>query len=66
MAISICTGEDKGHFDPATLYEDRFNRAWAGLIFDRLIELDGDNETYRPGLAEQWEVSSDGTVYRFT
>jgi peptide/nickel transport system substrate-binding protein len=36
----------------------------AGPIYNRLIEL-GSDGTYRPDLAERWEISPDGKVYTF-
>ena len=35
-------------------------------IFDALIEPDTEGSGLRPGLAESWEISDDGTVYDFT
>lgn len=35
-------------------------------IFDALIEPDTEGSGLRPGLAESWEISEDGTVYDFT
>lgn len=35
-------------------------------IFDALIEPDTEGSGLRPGLAESWEVSEDGTVYTLT
>jgi dipeptide transport system substrate-binding protein len=38
----------------------------AGLpIFDRLVEFVPGTTTVRPGLAESWDISPDGTVYTF-
>jgi peptide/nickel transport system substrate-binding protein len=34
-------------------------------IFDALIEPDTEGSGLRPGLAESWEISDDGTVYDF-
>lgn len=35
-------------------------------IFDALIEPDSEGSGLRPGLAESWEISGDGTVYTLT
>ncbi|MEO5757230.1 MAG: ABC transporter substrate-binding protein [Mesorhizobium sp.] len=37
----------------------------AALIYDRLVEQDIVDQTYRPHLAEAWETSQDGLIWTF-
>src|SRR5690606_13767307 len=50
--------------DPHQVTDYNSNRAAQG-IFDRLIEFKDESTELEPGLAERWEVSDDGLVYRF-
>jgi peptide/nickel transport system substrate-binding protein len=55
---------DADRYDPA-----RTSATAAGeaifLLSDTLVSMDWDQRTIRPGLAESWTVSEDGTTYTF-
>ncbi len=42
---------------------DRITYLMTGAIFDRLVVYEDDE--FKPGLAESWEISEDGTEYTF-
>jgi peptide/nickel transport system substrate-binding protein len=58
------TGDDPDILDPQV-------SAWNGTsslannIFDTLVSVNADGNTYQPGLAESWEINADATQFTF-
>ncbi|MCO5381399.1 MAG: ABC transporter substrate-binding protein [Methanosarcina barkeri] len=57
------SGEDYGYPQPFTIYPRGPGSSKVGMIFDSLLER--DEIGIIPWLAENWNVSSDGTEYTF-
>ncbi|MDR7667152.1 ABC transporter substrate-binding protein [Methanosarcina sp. Z-7115] len=57
------SGEDCGYPQPFTIYPGGPGSSKVGMIFDSLLER--DEIGIIPWLAENWNVSSDGTEYTF-
>ena len=62
--IVIANGVEPETLDPHTLTGQPDGRI-AAAIFEGLTRLDPTNALAVPGLAERWDISSDGIVYTF-
>lgn len=60
--ITVATFYRPNSFDPA-LSKSGTDYVYQYLIYDRLINLDPENGEPVPGLAESWQVGSDGLTY---
>ena len=48
------------------LADDHTSLAVIELLFDRLLTIDPQTGSLRPGLASSWQVSADGLIITFT
>ncbi|MCD6031349.1 MAG: ABC-type dipeptide transport system, periplasmic component [Thermomicrobiales bacterium] len=64
-AIVFGVGTDIDELDPRTT-DTQEGYIVASNVYDCLVLYDLGATTIRPGLAESWEISEDGTVYTFT
>ncbi|MBA3416608.1 MAG: ABC transporter substrate-binding protein [Chloroflexia bacterium] len=63
-ALLFGAGADLDHVDPRQINTQEAYNACAN-IYDCLVLYDLGGTTIRPGLAESWEISEDGTTYTF-
>ncbi len=64
-AITVTYKDDIATLDPAIGY-DWQNFSMIKAIFDGLMDYEPGTATLRPGLAQSYEISPDGTVFTFT
>ncbi|HEU4409128.1 MAG TPA: ABC transporter substrate-binding protein [Polyangiaceae bacterium] len=62
--LRLATLSDLRTLDPAVAF-DEVSSPLLGLIFATLVEPDAEGRGFVPGLAEAWEASPDGRLYRF-
>ncbi len=62
--ITIVNNVEPESLDPAIIVAQADMRVVEGL-FDGLTRLDPKDASAIPGLAERWDISSDGTIYTF-
>ncbi len=62
--ITIINNIEPESLDPAIIVAQADMRVVEGL-FDGLTRLDPKDASAIPGLAERWDISSDGTIYTF-
>ncbi|WP_375740691.1 ABC transporter substrate-binding protein [Pseudomonas boanensis] len=63
--LSVCTEASPEGFDVVQYNSLTTTNASADVLMNRLVEFDAERGQLVPGLAERWEVSSDGLVYSF-
>ncbi|KQT47607.1 peptide ABC transporter substrate-binding protein [Aureimonas sp. Leaf454] len=63
-SITVTYKDDIATLDPAIGY-DWQNFSMIKAIFDGLMDYEPGTATLRPGLAESYEISADGTVFTF-
>ncbi len=63
-SIIFAAGTDVDELDPRTI-DTQEGYIVCANIYDCLVLYDLGATTIRPGLAESWEISEDGTVYTF-
>lgn len=63
--LTVCTEANPEGFDVVRYNSLITTNASADVLFDRLVEFDSVAGKVIPGLAERWEVSSDGLSYTF-
>lgn len=62
--LRLATLSDMRTLDPAVAF-DEVSSPLLGLVFATLLEPAAEGSGFVPGLAEAWEVSPDGKLYRF-
>lgn len=62
--LRVATGEDFDSIDPHR-GQGLTHTTWIPLVYESLVWLDAA-ATPVPGIASDWEISDDGTVYSFT
>lgn len=64
-AVTLARGTDSDNLDPVT--QDGNINIWVFMnIYDQLVNVADNGIDLKPGLAEKWDVSDDGTEYTFT
>ena len=62
--LTICQSAEPPGLDPTSDAAAAIDRVVWSNLFETLIKVDDQGELI-PGLARQWEISSDGTLYTF-
>lgn len=63
--LVYCSEASPEGFDPALYASSSTHDASSQTIYNRLLEIGIGSATLDPGLAESWELSSDGLTYTF-
>jgi peptide/nickel transport system substrate-binding protein len=62
--LRLRIGADISILDPAVIFQNE-NQTVAGHVYNGLVKYDQANNAIVPDLAEDWELSEDGTTYTF-
>ncbi|TBW38907.1 ABC transporter substrate-binding protein [Azotobacter chroococcum] len=64
-SLVVCTEASPEGFDVVRYNSLTTTNASADVLMDRLVEFDPESGQLQPGLAQSWQVSTDGLVYDF-
>ncbi|AHH12351.1 Oligopeptide-binding protein oppA [Borrelia hermsii YBT] len=64
LAFKISLGGEPKSIDPQ-LAEDKIGAHVISQMFTGIVDGDSQTGGYKPGLAQSWDISTDGTIYTF-